>query len=142
MCVRHYGKIAQIAGRDWQYTRVAIMGWTSTEKLFILFEDGKYVVFSNTGEVLSQSKIFTESLSDIVMSANNSDDGFVAEEYPDLPIVAGNRVECSCVFEARNNESGKVEFLVSCMDQSVYQIACDSINEVNIAVLPLSVPHT
>ena len=78
MCVRHYGKIAHIAGRDWQYTRVAIMGWTSTEKLFILFEDGKYVVFSNTGEVLSQSKIFTESLSDIVMSANNSDDGFVA----------------------------------------------------------------
>lgn len=66
----------------------------------------------------------------------------VTEEYPDLPIVAGNRVECSCVFEARNNESGKVEFLVSCMDQSVYQIACDSINEVNIAVLPLSVPHT
>ena len=102
------------------------MGWTSTEKLFILFEDGKYVVFSNTGEILSQNKIFTESLSDIVLSANSSDDGFVAftknnkvsvplravtrriyvdcsgetpvtTVYPELPIVAGNRVECSCV---------------------------------------------
>lgn len=139
------------------------MGWTSTEKLFILFEDGKYVVFSNTGEILSQNKIFTESLSDIVLSANSSDDGFVAftknnkvsvplravtrriyvdcsgetpvtTVYPELPIVAGNRVECSCVFEARNNESGKVEFIVSCMDQSMYFIAEDSITEINIAV--------
>lgn len=158
-----YAQIAQIPGKDWQYTRVEVMGWTSTEKLFILFEDGKYVVFSNTGEVLSQNKIFTESLSDIVTSANNSDDGFVAftknnkvyvllqnvnrriyvdcsgeapvtTVYPDLPIVAGNRVECSCVFEARNNESGKVEFIVSCMDQSMYFIAEDSISEINIAV--------
>ena len=144
------------------------MGWTSTEKLFILFEDGKYVVFSNTGEILSQNKIFTESLSDIVLSANSSDDGFVAftknnkvsvplravtrriyvdcsgetpvtTVYPELPIVAGNRVECSCVFEARNNESGKVEFIVSCMDQSMYFIAEDSITEINIAVGALSV---
>lgn len=77
------------------------MGWTSTEKLFILFEDGKYVVFSNTGEILSQNKIFTESLSDIVLSANSSDDGFVAftkNNKVSVPLRAVTRriyVDCS-----------------------------------------------
>ena len=59
----------------------------------------------------------------------------VVTTYPDLPIVAGNRVECSGVFEARNNESNKVEFVVSCMDQSMYFVAFDSITEINIAVI-------
>ena len=59
----------------------------------------------------------------------------VVTTYPDLPIVAGNRVECSCVFEARNNESNKVEFVVSCMDQSMYFVAFDSSTEINIAVI-------
>ena len=54
------------------------MGWTSTEKLFIVFEDGQYVVFSNTGEVLHQMKLFMETLSDVVFNANTTEDGFVA----------------------------------------------------------------
>ena len=54
------------------------MGWTSTEKLFIVFEDGQYVVFSNTGEVLHQMKLFKETLSDVVFNANTTEDGFVA----------------------------------------------------------------
>ena len=58
----------------------------------------------------------------------------LAISYPDLPLVAGNRVECSCVFEARNNDSGKAECLVSCMDQSIYYVAEDSVSEIALAV--------
>ena len=49
-------------------------------------------------------------------------------------MVAGNRVECSCIFEARNNESNCVEGLVCCMDQSMYYITPDSITEVSQGV--------
>ena len=58
----------------------------------------------------------------------------LAISYPGLPLVAGNRVECSCVFEARNNDSGKAECLVSCMDQSIYYVAEDSVSEIALAV--------
>ena len=54
------------------------MGWTSTLKLYILFEDGKYIIFSNLGTILSKNKLFEESLTDIVFNASASDDGFVA----------------------------------------------------------------
>ena len=56
--------------------------------------------------------------------------------YPDLPIVAGNRIECSCVLEARNNESKQVEAVVSCMDQSLFHIAMDAITELTPSVVP------
>lgn len=65
-----------------------------------------------------------------------SPDHPIKTSYPDLPLVAGNRVECSCVFESNCNESNSVEALVSCMDQSLYYITCDSVNEINIAVHP------
>ena len=70
--------IAQIPGKDWQYTHVIVMGWTSTLKLYILFEDGQYIIFSNLGTILSKNKLFEESLTDIVFNASASDDGFVA----------------------------------------------------------------
>ena len=54
------------------------MGWTSTLKLYILFEDGQYIIFSNLGTILSKNKLFEESLTDIVFNASASDDGFVA----------------------------------------------------------------
>ena len=54
------------------------MGWTSTEKLFLLFEDGQFVIFSNMGELCSQNKLFKAALSDIVVHANTTDDGFIA----------------------------------------------------------------
>lgn len=65
-----------------------------------------------------------------------SPDHPIKTSYPDLPLVAGNRVECSCVFESNCNESNSVEALVSCMDQSLYYITRDSVNEINIAVHP------
>ena len=71
-------QIAQIPGKDWQYTHVITMGWTSTLKLYILFEDGQYIIFSNLGTILSKNKLFEESLTDIVFNASASDDGFVA----------------------------------------------------------------
>ena len=71
-------QIAQIPGKDWQYTHVIVMGWTSTLKLYILFEDGQYIIFSNLGTILSKNKLFEESLTDIVFNASASDDGFVA----------------------------------------------------------------
>ena len=54
------------------------MGWTSTLKLYILFEDGQYIILSNLGTILSKNKLFEESLTDIVFNASASDDGFVA----------------------------------------------------------------
>lgn len=54
------------------------MGWTSTVKLFILFEDGQYIVFSNLGKILSQNKLFKDSLTDFVLHASASEDGFIA----------------------------------------------------------------
>ena len=54
------------------------MGWTSTEKLFLLFEDGQFVIFSNMGELCSLNKLFKTALSDIVVHANTTEDGFIA----------------------------------------------------------------
>ena len=54
------------------------MGWTSTVKLYILFEDGRFVIFSNLGEILCTSNIFTESLTDMVLYATSYDNGFLA----------------------------------------------------------------
>ena len=54
------------------------MGWTSTEKLFICFEDCQFVIFSNTGKLLSRNRLFDESLFDTVRHANVSANGFFA----------------------------------------------------------------
>lgn len=70
--------MAQIPGKDWQYTRVAAMGWTSNQKLFILFEDGQYIIFSAWGELLSSNKLFEVSLTDMVFHACPCEDGFLA----------------------------------------------------------------
>ena len=64
-----------------------------------------------------------------------SGDEPVVIPYPDLPVVAGNGIECSCVLEARNNESKHVEAVVSCMDQSLYHIAMEAITEVSPSVV-------
>lgn len=54
------------------------MGWTTNEKLFMLFEDGRYVIFSRSGKVLCATTLFEESLSNFVCSANRTEEGFVA----------------------------------------------------------------
>lgn len=54
------------------------MGWTTNQKLFILFEDGQYIIISASGELLSNNKLFEASLTDIVFHACSCDDGFIA----------------------------------------------------------------
>ena len=71
-----------------------------------------------------------------------SGDEPVVTPYPDLPIVAGNGIECSCVLEARNNDSKQVEAVVSCMDQSLYHIAMESITEMTPSVTKTVSPHS
>ena len=73
-----FPQIAQIPGKEWQYARTCAMGWTSTEKLFLLFQDGYYIIFSRKGELLCSQSIFVEKLVDAVIIANCTEDGFVA----------------------------------------------------------------
>ena len=54
------------------------MGWTTNQKLFILFEDGQYIIFSASGELLSNNKLFEVSLTDMVFHGCPCDDGFLA----------------------------------------------------------------
>lgn len=55
-------------------------------------------------------------------------------EYPPLPVVAGNLVECSCVIEASHNDSGYPEFITVCLDQCLYYVTIQEVTEIQASV--------
>lgn len=51
------------------------MGWTLSERLFLLFEDGRLSVFSLMGDRLSDLKLFEQAFTDIVMCGTPTESG-------------------------------------------------------------------
>ena len=54
---------------------MVVMGWTLSERLFLLFEDGRLSVFSLMGDRLSDLKLFEQAFTDIVMCGTPTESG-------------------------------------------------------------------
>lgn len=54
------------------------MGWTLSERLCVLFEDGRLSVFSLLGDRLGDLKLFEQAFTDIVMCGAATESGCLA----------------------------------------------------------------
>lgn len=54
------------------------MGWTLSERLFILFEDGRVCVYSIRGIKVGEVKLFDQAFTDLVCCGVATENGCVA----------------------------------------------------------------
>ena len=54
------------------------MGWTLSERLFLLFEDGRMVIFTLMGDRVTELKLFEQAYTDLVVCGAPSECGCVA----------------------------------------------------------------
>ena len=54
------------------------MGWTLSERLFILLEDGRLFVFSILGVLITVTKLFEQAFVDLVSHAIGTENGCIA----------------------------------------------------------------
>ena len=55
-----------------------VMGWTLSERFFILFEDGRLYVYSVRGAKQGELKLFDQAFTDLVCCGAATENGCVA----------------------------------------------------------------
>ena len=139
------------------------MGWTLSERFFILFEDGRLYVYSVRGAKMGELKLFDQAFTDLVCCGAATENGCVAYtktgrlyllsscfsdsvyircdeeepstvEYHSLPLPTGNIVTCLTCLEERFTESGEMVIIATCWDQSTYYVTQSSVLDLDIRV--------
>lgn len=59
-------KLAQIPGEEWQHAHITAFGWTVSEQLMLLLEDGRLFVFSIYGTRIAETHLFDQVFVDLV----------------------------------------------------------------------------
>ena len=59
-------KLAQIPGEEWQHAHITAFGWTVSEQLMLLLEDGRLFVFSIDGTRIAETHLFDQVFVDLV----------------------------------------------------------------------------
>lgn len=54
------------------------MGWTLSERLFLLLEDGRFLLFSIFGLKLAELKLFETAFTDLVCQGTSMESGCIA----------------------------------------------------------------
>ena len=54
------------------------MGWTLSERLFLLLEDGRFLLFSILGLKLAEHKLFDTAFTDLVCQGATMESGCIA----------------------------------------------------------------
>ena len=74
----HHSKLAQIDGTEWSHSIIMAVGWTLSERLFVLLDDGRFFVFNLLGKLIKEIKLFSQSFTDLIATGVGFETGCVA----------------------------------------------------------------
>ena len=67
----------QISGKEWSHSLIIAVGWTLSERLYVLLEDGRFFLFSLHGDQIAETKLFDQAFVDLVSTGISTESGCV-----------------------------------------------------------------
>ncbi|KAK8799712.1 hypothetical protein WA158_006260 [Blastocystis sp. Blastoise] len=119
---------------SWSKGYLLCLGWTISERLFCVYQDGTIVVYTMFGILISHTKVIEESLTDSILCAQPTENGVVVyttqgkllyididsmtlnkltipQEYSSPRIPAGEKLQAMAIIEQRYSRSNTLEII-------------------------------